>query len=219
MCITAGPLPLSAGALLVGFGTRLGGCCMGSHGICEIQRQSRPSITATGLFIPMAAVPYLLLISLRDEVMSLLIALLSGLLFSLGLTVLGMVNPAKVLGFLDLAGHWDPSLALVMAAAIPVAALGFAAGQRRQSALCTSAFAEPVKSRVETHLVAGAVLFGVGWGLVGFCPGPALASIGFGGRKVLVFVVAMLAGMAAFRLLERFVLTRPEKASSATQLT
>lgn len=148
--------------------------------------------------------------------MSLLTALLSGLLFGLGLTVSGMVNPAKVLGFLDFAGHWDPSLALVMAAAIPVAALGFAVGKRRQAPLCTPAFAGPTKSRVDARLVAGAVLFGIGWGLAGFCPGPALASMGFGRWQIVVFVAAMLAGMAAFRLLERFVLTRAEMASAAT---
>ena len=148
--------------------------------------------------------------------MSLLTALLSGVLFGLGLTVSGMVNPAKILGFLDFAGHWDPSLALVMAAAIPVAALGFAIGRGRQSPFCTPAFAELATSQVDAHLVVGAVLFGVGWGLAGFCPGPALASMIFGGWKVLVFVAAMLAGMAAFRLLERFVLTRPEKPPSAT---
>lgn len=142
--------------------------------------------------------------------MSLLTALLSGFLFGLGLTVSGMVNPEKVLGFLDFAGHWDPSLALVMVAAIPVAALGFAAGQRRQAPLCTPVFAGPAKSRVDARLMAGAVLFGIGWGLAGFCPGPALASMAFGGWRVLVFVAAMLAGMAAFRLLERFVLIRPK---------
>lgn len=148
--------------------------------------------------------------------MSLLTALLSGLLFGLGLTVSGMVNSAKVLGVLDFAGHWDPSLALVVAAAIPVSALGFAAGQRRQLPLCTPVFAGPARGRVDAHLVADAVLVGVGWGLAGFCPGPALASVGLGGWKVLVFVTAMLAGMAAFRLLERFVLTRRKRLHLAT---
>lgn len=147
--------------------------------------------------------------------MPLLAALLSGLLFGLGLTVSGMVNPAKVLGFLDFAGHWDPSLALVMAAAIPVAALGFAVGHRRKAPLCAPAFAGPPKARVDTRLVTGAVLFGIGWGLAGFCPGPALASMGFGGWRVLVFVAAMLAGMAAFRILDRLVLTGPEMVPAA----
>lgn len=148
--------------------------------------------------------------------MSLLTALLSGLLFGLGLTVSGMVNPVKVLGFLDFAGHWDPSLALVMAAAIPVAALGFAVGRRCQAPLCAPTFVEPTKRRVDARLQAGAVLFGIGWGLAGFCPGPALASMGFGGWRALVFVAAMVAGMAAFRILDRFVLSGPEMASATT---
>lgn len=148
--------------------------------------------------------------------MPLFVALLSGLLFGLGLTVSGMVNPAKVLGFLDFAGHWDPSLALVMAAAIPVAALGFAVSRTHPAPLCTPASAGPAKARVDGRLVAGAVLFGIGWGLAGFCPGPALASLGFGGWRVLVFVAAMLAGMAAFHILDRLVLTRQEIFSPAT---
>ncbi len=148
--------------------------------------------------------------------MPLLAALLSGLLFGLGLTVSGMVNPAKVLGFLDFAGHWDPSLALVMVSAIPVAALGFAVGRRRRTPLYSPAFSGSAKSRVDARLVSGAVLFGIGWGLAGFCPGPALASLGFGGWRVLVFVAAMLAGMAAFSVLNRLVLTRPGMATAAT---
>ena len=148
--------------------------------------------------------------------MPLLVALLSGLLFGLGLTVSGMVNPAKILGFLDFAGHWDPSLALVMISAIPVAAVGFAFGRGRRAPLYAPAFSGPAKSRVDARLVSGAVLFGIGWGLAGFCPGPALASLCFGGWSVLVFVAAMLAGMAAFSVLNRLVLTRPEMTTAAT---
>ncbi len=148
--------------------------------------------------------------------MPLLVALVSGLLFGLGLTVSGMINPAKVLGFLDFAGHWDPSLALVMLAAIPVAALGFAVGRGRRLPLYAPAFSMPAKSQVDVRLVSGAVMFGIGWGLAGFCPGPALASIGFGGWRVLVFVAAMLAGMVAFSGLNRLILTRPEMAKAAT---
>lgn len=148
--------------------------------------------------------------------MPLLTALLSGLLFGLGLTVSGMVNPTKVLGFLDFAGYWDPSLALVMVSAIPVAALGFAVGRGRQAPLYAPAFSGPTKSRVDAQLVSGAVLFGIGWGLAGFCPGPALASLGFGGWRVLVFVAAMLAGMTVFSVLNRLVVTRPGMTAAAT---
>jgi uncharacterized membrane protein YedE/YeeE len=150
------------------------------------------------------------------EIMPLLAALLSGLLFGLGLTVSGMINPAKVLGFLDFAGQWDPSLALVMVSAIPIAALGFAAGRGRQAPLYAPTFSGPAMSRVDARLVSGAVLFGIGWGLAGFCPGPALSSLGFGGWRVLVFVAAMLAGMAAFSFLNRLVITRPGIAAAAT---
>ena len=132
--------------------------------------------------------------------MALLVALGSGLLFGLGLTISGMINPAKVLGFLDFAGHWDPSLAFVMAAAIPVAAAGFAVARRCQAPLCATEFLGPTKSKLDSRLAAGAVIFGIGWGLAGYCPGPALASLGLGGWRVLVFVASMLVGMAAFRI-------------------
>ncbi|WPB86058.1 DUF6691 family protein [Sediminicoccus rosea] len=130
-----------------------------------------------------------------------LAALAAGALFGLGLILSGMANPAKVLAFLDLAGHWDPSLAFVMAGAIPVAAIGFALGRRRTAPLCAEAFAPPARGLVDARLIGGAVLFGLGWGLAGFCPGPALAALGFGGWQPWLFVAAMLAGMGLFRLL------------------
>lgn len=130
-------------------------------------------------------------------------SLLSGLLFGLGLVISGMANPAKVLGFLDFAGDWDPSLALVMAGAVTVAALGFALGRRRGTPLCAPAFAEPPRQLVNGRLLGGAALFGLGWGLAGYCPGPALASLSFGGMTTLIFVAAMLAGMGLFALIER----------------
>jgi uncharacterized membrane protein YedE/YeeE len=133
----------------------------------------------------------------------LLAALVSGLLFGLGLTVSGMVNPAKVLGFLDIAGDWDPSLAFVMGGAIPVAALGYAIARRRGKPVCAPAFALPTRTSIDTRLCLGAILFGVGWGLGGYCPGPALASLSFGGTKALVFVASMLAGMVLFHIVSR----------------
>jgi len=129
-----------------------------------------------------------------------LAALAAGLLFGIGLVVSGMTNPAKVLNFLDIAGAWDPSLAFVMGGAIPIGALGFALGKRRAAPLWAPGFSPPAKTSLDARLIGGAVLFGLGWGLAGFCPGPALASLGFGGWKVVLFVAAMLAGMAVFHL-------------------
>lgn len=135
--------------------------------------------------------------------MQLLAALLSGLVFGLGLIVSGMVNPAKVLGFLDLAGAWDPSLALVMAGAIAVGLGAFAWAARRQRTLLGGAMQLPGAGGIDRRLVGGSLLFGVGWGLAGFCPGPALVALGLGLPQAWVFVAAMLAGMALFEVLER----------------
>ncbi|WP_431270253.1 DUF6691 family protein [Dankookia sp. P2] len=129
-----------------------------------------------------------------------LAALAAGALFGTGLVLSGMANPAKVLAFLDLAGNWDPSLAFVMAGAIPVAAIGFRLGARRAAPLCAPAFAAPARGAIDARLLGGAVLFGLGWGLAGFCPGPALAALGFGGWKASLFVASMLAGMGIFHL-------------------
>lgn len=130
-------------------------------------------------------------------------AFAAGLLFGLGLTVSHMIDPAKVLGFLDLAGDWDPSLALVMLGALAVAAPGYALARRLARPLCAAVFAPPTSTAVNRRLLVGALLFGTGWGLVGYCPGPALASVGFGGGRTLAFVAAMLAGMTVFTLSQR----------------
>ncbi|VBR03027.1 YeeE/YedE family protein [Burkholderia pseudomallei] len=121
--------------------------------------------------------------------MSLLFAFLSGLLFGAGLLLSGMANPAKVQGFLDLAGNWDPSLAFA---------------KRRERSLLGLPMQIPPRGAVTPRLVAGSAAFGVGWGLVGFCPGPAVVSLGLGGAKAFGFVAAMLIGMAAFECGERF---------------
>ncbi len=127
----------------------------------------------------------------------------SGLLFGLGLTISHMIDPAKVLGFLDLAGDWDPSLALVMLGALAVATPAFAVARRLSRPLWATDFAPPSRTAVDARLMVGAVLFGVGWGLVGYCPGPALASLGFGGGRTLLFVAAMLVGMTIFTAFEQ----------------
>jgi hypothetical protein len=146
----------------------------------------------------------------EPDVSRIVVALISGLLFGLGLTVSQMINPAKVLGFLDVAGTWDPSLALVMASALAVTAVGFAVARRQPAPLCDTRYFAPRDTQVDLRLVIGAVLFGIGWGLVGYCPGPALASLSVGSAASLIFVAAMLAGMGAFSLLQR-------RRSSATQ--
>ena len=135
--------------------------------------------------------------------MTLIASLLSGLVFGLGLIVSGMANPAKVLGFLDLAGAWDPSLALVMAGAIAVGLVAFGVAKGRTRSLLGAEMKLPTSRQIDRRLVGGSLLFGIGWGIAGYCPGPALVALGMGQLKAVVFVAAMLAGMALFELLER----------------
>ena len=127
----------------------------------------------------------------------------SGLVFGLGLIVSGMSDPAKVLGFLDLAGAWDPSLAFVMGGAIGVGLVAFAVAARRKLSFTGAAIQLPGPGRIERRLLGGSLLFGIGWGIAGFCPGPALVALGMGELKAVVFVAAMLAGMGLFAWLER----------------
>ena len=130
-------------------------------------------------------------------------SLLAGLVFGIGLVVSGMADPVKVIGFLDLAGRWDPSLAFVMAGAIAVGVIAFAFARRRTRSFLNTPMALPSNSAVDRRLVLGSLVFGVGWGIAGFCPGPGLVALGMGESKALIFVVAMVAGMAVFELLER----------------
>ncbi|MGV7206465.1 DUF6691 family protein [Oxalobacteraceae bacterium A2-2] len=135
--------------------------------------------------------------------MAIIIAFIAGGIFGLGLSISGMVNPGKVLGFLDLAGRWDPSLALVMGGAVAVGLLAFSIARPRGKTLLGGALALPAARGIDRPLVIGAILFGVGWGIAGLCPGPALAGLGLGLPKVAVFVTAMLAGMGLFEWLKR----------------
>jgi len=133
----------------------------------------------------------------------LLLGLALGALFGLGLALAGMTDPAVVLGFLDPLGAWNPALAFVMAAALAVTALGFALARRRGRPLLAAELRWPTATALDGRLLGGAALFGLGWGLAGYCPGPALASLAAGQSGTLVFVAAMLAGMLLVRLLDR----------------
>ena len=135
--------------------------------------------------------------------MTLFVSLLTGLVFGIGLIVSGMADPAKVLGFLDLAGAWDPSLAFVMAGAIAVGVVAFAVARRRTASLLGAEMKLPTGRQIDRRLVAGSVVFGIGWGVAGFCPGPGLVALGMGELKAAVFVAAMLLGMGVFELFER----------------
>ena len=131
------------------------------------------------------------------------VSFLSGLLFGIGLIVSGMANPAKVLGFLDLSGRWDPSLALVMAGAVAVGVGAFFAAGRRTRSLLGMQMQLPAARRIDARLVGGSLVFGVGWGIAGFCPGPGLVALGMGNAKAAAFAVAMLVGMLGFEWIER----------------
>ena len=128
-----------------------------------------------------------------------------GLLFGLGLMLSGMTDPGKVIGFLDLFGAWDPSLALVMGGAILVGFFAFTVAKKRTTTFLGGVLRFPTNVDIDKKLVVGSVLFGAGWGLAGFCPGPAMVSMADGQPKALVFVLAMLVGMLGFELMDRFV--------------
>ncbi|MEO7560786.1 MAG: YeeE/YedE family protein [Nitrosospira sp.] len=130
-------------------------------------------------------------------------AWVSGLIFGLGLILAGMANPGKVLAFLDVAGAWDPSLALVMAGAIAVGSVAFAMADKRGRSYLGLPMNLPASRVIDKRLVLGSLAFGMGWGLAGICPGPALVLLGSGSVKGMVFVAAMLLGMGIFEILER----------------
>jgi len=132
--------------------------------------------------------------------MPFLVNLALGLLFGLGLVISGMADPAKVLNFLDLTGTWDPSLAFVMGGAVIVAFLGYRLVLERPAPVAATRFHLPTAKGIDERVVIGPAVFGVGWGLSGFCPGPALTGLGLGAPGTLVFVPAMLIGMWAARL-------------------
>jgi uncharacterized protein len=136
----------------------------------------------------------------RETLSEILVAAVAGGVFGIGLAISGMSNPAKVLAFLDLAGPWDPSLALVMAGAIAVGAAGFAFTRRRTASMLGLPMRLPTIRTIDRRLVLGATVFGIGWGLVGLCPGPAVVALGSGAKPAWIFFFSMLAGMALHEL-------------------
>jgi len=137
-----------------------------------------------------------------------IVALVAGLLFGTGLALSGMLDPVRVLGFLDVAGVWDPSLAFVLGGAVTVSAIGTVLARRMKTPALAESFDIPTGRRIDARLVLGSALFGIGWGLAGFCPGPAVAALPLLMPKALVFVAAMLAGMWLYRI------TTPAKAAA-----
>ena len=130
-------------------------------------------------------------------------ALLVGLVFGIGLILGGMTNPAKVIGFLDLFGNWDPSLAFVMGGAISVGLVAFRVAGGRPTSLLGEPMRLPTRNDIDKRLITGSLVFGAGWGLAGFCPGPALVALGTGSLKTAIFAGSMLVGMAVFEIIER----------------
>lgn len=143
------------------------------------------------------------------------IEFLVGLVFGWGLLLSGMTDPGKVQGFLDLFGHWDPSLALVMGGAIAVGIFAFALARRRSSAILGGPIRLPASNEIDRRLIAGSLIFGAGWGLAGFCPGPGIVAMAAGEIKAAVFVAAMLVGMLGLQLLERRGGAKAAQAGSA----
>ncbi|ELX8378534.1 DUF6691 family protein [Providencia vermicola] len=135
--------------------------------------------------------------------MPIVIALISGLLFGLGLLLAGMGNPAKILGFLDITGNWDPSLLVTMAVAMGMSAIAFAVAKKRQVSLLACPMQIPTNQKIDKPLIIGSVLFGLGWGLAGICPGPALLLTGMGITQGIVFTLAMIAGMSIFQITKK----------------
>ena len=148
--------------------------------------------------------------------MQLLTALMSGLLFGLGLIISGMTDPSKIIGFLDLAGGWNPSLAFVMGGAVMVGLAAFRFAANRPKAILGDAMRLPTARHIDRRLVLGGLAFGAGWGLAGYCPGPALASLATGSSEPIIFVIAMLAGMAVFEVQDRLAAASRERAAKAS---
>ena len=146
--------------------------------------------------------------------LQLIMALLAGLVFGLGLIISGMTDPSNVIGFLDIFGNWNPSLGFVMGGAIMIGLIAFPFAEKSPTALLGDPMRLPTAKKIDRRLVLGSLAFGAGWGLAGYCPGPALASLltlGEAGGKAWLFVAAMLAGMGLFEIMERMAMARSAK--------
>lgn len=143
--------------------------------------------------------------------MQIITAFATGLIFGLGLILSGMTDPSKVIGFLDLTGQWDPSLAFVMCGAILVGVVAFQFAKGRKKSLLGDVMRLPTARQVDRRLVFGSLAFGTGWGLAGYCPGPALVAVAQGGTQPLIFVAAMLAGMALYEIQDHWTAAPPQK--------
>ena len=141
--------------------------------------------------------------------MQIITALVAGLIFGLGLILSGMTDPSKVIGFLDLTGHWDPSLAFVMGGAILVGVIAFRFAKGREKSFLGDVIRLPVARQIDRRLVLGSLAFGAGWALAGYCPGPALVAVTQGGLQPLIFVIAMLAGMVFHEIQDRWTAPLP----------
>lgn len=135
--------------------------------------------------------------------MPIIIALISGLLFGIGLILAGMSNPAKILGFIDITGHWDPSLLITMVVAMGVSAIAFKVIKKRQVSVLNYRMQIPINQKIDKPLIIGSILFGIGWGLAGICPGPALLLTGMGITQGILFTLAMIAGMSIFQIVKK----------------
>ncbi|MEQ4669678.1 DUF6691 family protein [Providencia manganoxydans] len=135
--------------------------------------------------------------------MPIIVALISGLLFGLGLLLAGMGNPAKILGFLDVTGNWDPSLLVTMAVAMVVSAIAFAIAKKRKMSVLNCPIQIPQNTKIDKPLIIGSVLFGLGWGIAGICPGAALLLTGMGVTEGIIFTLAMIAGMSIFQIFKK----------------
>lgn len=140
--------------------------------------------------------------------MRFLVLYLIGVIFGVGISISGMINPAKVLNFFDLAGNWDPSLALVMAGALAVTFIGYRVVLKRPAPLLAQTFQLPTRKDLDLPLIAGSALFGIGWGIAGFCPGAAIPALGTAQTDVFIFVIALVAGIVAAKTLQSVLATR-----------
>jgi uncharacterized membrane protein YedE/YeeE len=194
----SGWLGLIAAGVLVGIGTRYGSGCTSGHGVCGISRLSPRSMAPRRASCSAVSSRCLSCVICWGLNMSKLTAFIAGLLFGLGLLLAGMANPGKVLAFLDLAGAWDPSLGLVMVGAIGVAIGPLTWARRQSSSLLGRPMQLPIKRELDRRLIGGSLLFGIGWGIAGICPGPAVAILLTGHWQAILFMLAMLGGMLLF---------------------